>query len=321
MKGFARQARTLAFLGAFCIAAMGAGRAQAAPAPTQLTVSMAHTIDATPFYYALRAGLFEKAGLAITLDVVSSGSLATVAVVGGAAQIGFANTLSQLAAHEHNIPLVLIAGAGLYDAAAPLARLFVASDSPISTARDLEGRVVAVSGLHDLLALSVKAWLTQEGADPEKVRFVELGQTAMLPALEEKRVDCIGLFEPFASGAADSGKVRTLAAPYTAIAKQFLVTAWFVNGPWLAGHRDVALRFARVIRDATAYSNAHVTEMIPIVASFTGMTDDVVQQALRTQKRAQTLDPGLLQPVIDAAAKVHELDAPFPAREVLVTGG
>ncbi|HXP94803.1 MAG TPA: ABC transporter substrate-binding protein [Candidatus Binatia bacterium] len=291
-----------------------------APALTPITIAMAHTIDATPLYYALHQGLFEKAGLAITLNAMASGGLATVAVVGGSAQIGLANTLSDTTAHERNIPLVLIAGAGLYDAASPLARVFVGADSPIRTAKDLENHVVAVSGLHDLLALSVKAWLAQSGADPDNVRFVEIAQPAMLPALDQKRVDAIANFEPFASAVESSGRARTLAAPYTAISRQFLVTAWFVHGPWLAAHHDVALRFAQVMHQATLYSNAHIAEMVPIVASYTGMTQEVAQQALRTQKRATSLNPAQLQPVIDAAAKFHEMSAAFPARDVLMPG-
>lgn len=317
----ARAARSL--LGALVLGASlaGASAAQSQPASlTPITVAMAHTIDATPLYYALRQGLFEKAGLAVTLNAMASGSLATVAVVGGSAQVGLANTLSATTAHDKNVPLLLIASAGLYDAAAPLARIFVGNDSPIRTAKDLENHVVAVNGLHDLLALSVKAWLAQGGVDPQNVHFVEIAQPAMLAALEQKRVDAIANFEPFATAVENSGHARTLAAPYTSIARRFLVTAWFVHGPWAAAHRDVALRFAQVIHQATLYSNAHIPEMVPIVASYTGMTPEVAQQALRTQKRAASLDPAQIQPVIDAAARFHEMSASFPARDVVMPG-
>src|SRR5208337_4315288 len=72
--------------GAFALVlGMATNSAAQSPAPvlTPITIAMAHTIDATPLYYALRQGLFEKAGLAITLNAMASGGLATVAVVGG----------------------------------------------------------------------------------------------------------------------------------------------------------------------------------------------------------------------------------------------
>jgi NitT/TauT family transport system substrate-binding protein len=282
-----------------------------------LTIAMAHTVDATPFYYALRTGSFERAGLAVTLNAMASGNLSIQAVVAGAAQIGLANTLSESQAHQRGIPLVLIAGAGVYDTNAPIARLYVTADSPIRTAKDLEGRVVAVSGLHDLLSMSVRAWLTQQGADSANVRFIELPQAAMAPALlEQKRVEAIALFEPFASAIDGAGGARVLARPYDAIAKAFNVTAWFTHATWLAANRATVTRFQQTMRQATEYANAHLVDMIPVVAGYTGMTPDVVKQALRV-KTAPVVLPAQLQPLIDAAAKVGELTAPFPARELL----
>lgn len=308
-------ARTALGAGAFGLAATQASSAQGGSTP--LTIVMAHTVDATPFYYAMRSGMFEKAGLAITLNALASGNLSIQAVVAGAAQIGLANTLSESQAHLRGIPLVLIAGAGVYDTNAPIARIYVTADSPIRTAKDLEGRIVAVSGLHDLLSMSVRAWLAQQGADSNNVRFVELPQASMAPALlEQKRVDAVSLFEPFASAIEGVGGARALARPYDAIAKAFNVTAWFAHGTWLAANRTSVVRFQNVMRQATEYANAHLTDMIPIVASFTGMTPEVVKLALKV-KTAPTVLPAQLQPLIDTAAKVGELSGPFPARDLL----
>ena len=293
-------------------------RAGAQAALTPITIVMSPTVDATAFYYAMSKGMFEKEGLAITMKVVASGNLGIVAVVGGDAQVGFANCLSLSQAHQRGVPLQLIAGAGLYDTTAPIARIFVAADSPIRGANDLEDHVVAISGLHDLLALAVRAWLASQGADSTKIRFVELPPPAMLAALEAKRVDAISTFEPFSSDVAASGHARTLAYPYDAIAKQFNVTAWYAHGSWLASHRDAAVRYGRVIREAATYANAHLADMVPIVATASGMSLDVVGHALRA-KVAPVVNPATLQPLIDVAAKFKELDAPFPARDMLYT--
>lgn len=284
-----------------------------------LTVVMAPTVDATSFYYAQKEDLFARNGLDLTIDNVTSGNLGIVAVVGGAAQIGLSNALSVAQAHAKGVPLELVAGAGLYDTKAPIARLFVLADSAIRTGKDLEDQVVAVSGLHDLLALAVRAWLAQQGADSTRVRFAEMGPTAMLPALEAKRVDAIALFEPFASAADASGQARAIARPYDAIAPAFTVTAWFGHHDWLGAHRDVAQRFAQTIRQACAYSNAHLAEMIPIVAQYSGLPTDVVEKALKTPNAPSVL-PTQLQPLIDTAARFGELSAPFPARELLFSG-
>jgi len=159
--------------------------------------------------------------------------------------------------------------------------------------------------------------LAQEGVDSTKIHFVEMPPPTMQAALESKRVDAISTFEPWSSNVDATGKARTIAYPYNAIARQFAVTAWFAHGSWLATHKDAALRFGQVIRTATEYTNAHLAEMIPIVAAGTGMTTEVVKNALKA-KTAPTVVPAQVQPMIDAAAKLGELPAAFPAREMIL---
>lgn len=305
--------------GSAAAVAASAARAGAQSAPLPVAVALAPTVDATAFYYAQHQGAFEKAGLAVTLKVVATGNLGIIAVVGGDANIGFANCLSLAQGHVRGVPLRLIAGAGLYDTNAPIARIFVAADSPIKSAKDLEDHTVAVSGLHDLLSLSVRAWLAQQGVDSTKIRFTELPPPSMLAALQSKRVDAISTFEPFSSDVVASGQARTLAYPYDAIAKQFDVTAWFAHESWLATHHEAAARFGMVIRTAAEYADAHLSDMVPIVASGTGMPVDVVSKALKA-KVAPTVVAAQLQPLIDVAARFGELSSPFPARDMIWNG-
>lgn len=299
------------------LVALTGRRAEAQAGGLPVTALVLPTVDATPFYYALKMGLFEKAGLALTYQPIASGNLAIQSVVAGAAQIALANSLSLSQAHARSIPVEVISGAGLYDTKIPVAKILVLKNSTIHNGLDLEGRVVAVTGLHDLLALAFKAWLASQGADPAKIRFIELSQAEMLPALRQDRVDAIGLFEPFVTAARATGAVRAIGTPYDAIAKQFNVTLWFGYGPWIAEHRDAIDRFVRVMASATAYSNAHLSDMVPILASYTGMTPEVAGHALRNKTAPNALASDL-QPLIDCAAKFGELAAPFPARDVLL---
>lgn len=289
------------------------GAAQTPPAATAI---IQPTVDATPFYYAVHADLFERAGLALTTKSLASGNLAIESIVAGVGQIGLSNTLSIAQAHARGIPLQVLFGAGFHAPNAPIVWLFAGADSTIHAAIDLVGATIAVSGLHDLLALSTRAWLAQQGVDSTKVHFVELPQAQMLAALQQKRVDAICSFEPFASAIAASGSARVLATPYDAIAKSFNVTVWFTYGPWLATGRPAAQRFVSAMREAGTYANAHLPEMIPIVAAATGISTENVQHALGA-KTALEVVPALVQPVIDAAAKFGELTASFPARELL----
>ena len=281
-----------------------------------VTVTFVPVADAVPLKYALQAGLFEKAGLDVKLAPVGSGALATIAVVGGAADIGSANSLSITLARSKGVPLMLVAPQAQYDDSLPSTQLLVAADSPIAGPKDLEGRTVAVAGLHDLLDLGVRAWMTRGGADPGKTHFVEIVQPAMLAALDAKRVDAIVVSEPTLTSAVASGRTRMLAAPYGAIAKRFIVDNFFGNASWLKTHREAALRFAEVMRHASEYSNAHDDEMRPLIASYTSIVPNVLLK-MHPIKCALVETPDQIQPVIDAAAKYGEIPSAFAASDMI----
>ena len=132
-------------------------------------------VDVVPFFYAMSAKLFERAGLEVSHQPVATGSFALVAVIGGGANIGFANPLSVITAYAKGAPVELVAPGSEFVPAAPIVEIFVTPDSPIRTAKDLEERSMAVTGLHDLLFISMRAWADANSADSSKIRFTRSG--------------------------------------------------------------------------------------------------------------------------------------------------
>src|SRR5580704_19062751 len=63
--------------------------------------------------YAIKLGLFQKAGLNIDFQGMSSGAAASAAVAGGAAQFGQSSLVTLIDAHARGIPFTLIAPSGI----------------------------------------------------------------------------------------------------------------------------------------------------------------------------------------------------------------
>lgn len=301
------------------LVAVTPGAQAQSPAPETIRVSFVPVADAVPFYYAWQNGLFTKAGLDLKVDIAGSGSLSSVAVTGGADDIGGANLFTITLARSKGIPLTIIAPQALYESSLPSTQILVPADSPLKTAKDLEGRTVAVAGLHDLMAAGTSVWMTKNGADPSAVHFVEANQPSMLVGLQAKRFDAIVTSQPALGNALGSGNARVFASPFNAIGPRFIVDALFVMAPWLATHRETALKFARVMHDATIYANAHPDEMIPLISSYTKITPEVLRR-MHPPRNAETLNPAWIQPVIDAAAKFGDIPKAFPAKEILLPG-
>jgi hypothetical protein len=65
--------------------------------------------------------------------------------------------------------------------------------------------------------------------------------------------------------------------------------------------------------------NTHRAETAPVVAEFTKATLANVAKMHRTTNPT-VLDPSLIQPLIDAAAKYGIIARAFPAREIIWAG-
>jgi NitT/TauT family transport system substrate-binding protein len=294
-------------------------QAQSASGRFPLTVILVATADVVPFLYAQSQGMFARAGLDLTSNVVSSGSIAVGAIAGGAAQIGYANPLSVIGGHVRGIPFAIIAPGGQHDPNAPNSELFVLKDGVIRSVRDLDGKVIAVVGLHDLQTLSARTMLDAAGVDSSHIKFVEMPQSTMLDALVSKRVDAVVSFEPFRTSVEGSGSARSLGAPFNAMSREMMYTGWVAMRPWVEANREVASRFAAVIRDAVSYTNAHTTEVLPLIADITKLPLETLTRSHRIRD-AVAVTPNLVQPIIDAAAKFKEIPAVFPASDLLVAG-
>lgn len=286
---------------------------------TPIVVAPIASTDMASVYYAVQQGWFLQAGLDVTLQPAPSGAAAMTAVVGGAVQIGYNNTLALSTAHAKGIPVVLLSPGAQYRTAIPHAVLIVAADSPLKTPKDLVGHTVAVAGLHDLLGISVVTWLTKNGVDPASVHFVEIPPATMQAALTAKRIDAAAIYEPFLSAATQSGAARVFAKPYDAIGTSFLTGAWFALDSWAETHKDAAIKFAQILDRASTYVNSHYDDLVPLISGFTKLPPETLAHMVKLYTPPK-LQPASIQPVIDTAAGAHEIATPFKASDFIMAG-
>lgn len=266
-------------------------------------------------YYAEELGMFKKAGLDAQVQTLNYGSAVAAAVAGGAIDIGQSNIMSLATAHERGLPFVMIAGAGLFLASKPTSMMLVLKDSPLRTARDLAGKAVAVNGLKNVTQVSVENWVDRNGGDSARVRFIEMPFSEMEAALVAKRVDAALFADPVATKVLDDGKTRAFADTFASIGKRWMIGAWFAKRDWVAANRETVQKFVAVMREAGTWANDHQAQSATILQKYTkvrvGRANRVVYD--------ESLDPALVQPQIDVAARYKVLKAAFPASEMIAS--
>lgn len=272
--------------------------------------------SATPVLHAISSGAFRKAGLDVSLQPARNGPAVASAVAGGAYQIGKVSLNPLIDAHGRGLPFVIVAPGGLYNAASPIAGLMVAADSPIKTAKDLNGKTVGVGALNDIFTLAMKTWMDKNGGDSSTLKLVEITISALGEAIATGRVAAGSANEPILGAALASGKVKILARTFDAIAPRFMFTCWVAMRAYADANHDAVVKFGRIVRETAAYANAHHAETVDDIAKFTSLDPAVVRKMSRTEA-ATTLDPALIQPVIDLAAHYKDIPARFEAKDLI----
>jgi len=307
------------FAVAVVLLACGLRPAGAQPVNTEITVVVPAVANGTlPLYYAQRTGLFAQAGLTVKIQALASGAAGAAAVAGGAADIGNSNVQTLVQAHARGIPFTIVAAGGEYDSRHPTVELLVLAAGPIKTAKDIGGISIGVASLQDAFVLGLNAWLTDNGIDRTGLHFVESPQSSLLAMLQTKRVDAILLSEPSLAHALASGSTRAIAKPYDAIAKHFMISAWFSTTTWVAAHPDAAKRFSSVMEQASIYADNHWDDLLPLVAEFTKVPVEELKlftpDAFGASVRAVDV-----QPMIDVAARFKVIERAFPATDIIAT--
>ncbi len=292
--------------------------AQSAPPLVTIRVASNAADDVTPILYAQKTGMFAKAGLDVQLEKMNSGAAVTAAVVGGSIDIGKSSLIPLINAHVHGVPLAIVAPGELWLTDAPISGMVVKKDGPVTSARDLNGKTVAVVALGDLTHTGARAWIDKNGGDSKSIHYLELPSATVLAALNDGRIDGANVSNPMFAQIVASGQVRVIGHPSDAIAKHFLVTAFFATTDYAAKNAPAIAKFQQVLRAAATYTNAHHAETAPMTAAFYGM-DPAVLNGMNRSTVGMTLDVRDIQPLIDTAAKYGVIAAPFDARQLIAT--
>ena len=308
-----------------CVAAVAAallaGGSAALAQPSSVTtirVVASAGDDLLPLWYAQSTGMFRAAGLNVVLDKAASGAVSTQAIVAGAGDVGRVSLISLVSAHVRGIPFVLIAPAAIHRKQTSVNDgILVAAGAPFRTVLDLQGKTVSSTELGSIGALGLRALIDAQGGDSSTVHWIELPATAAAAAIEAGRIDAGISNEPALSRDLATGKVRVLDDMLDGYRGEILEGAYFSMRDYAVANRDALARFARVLRQASVYVNAHVSDVLPLLIANTGLDPDVAAR-MHHALLGTVFDPAQVQPVVDVTAEYGVIPHGFDAREMFL---
>ena len=296
--------------------ALGSRARAATPAATIRIGSVPVDTYGQP-YYGDAAGIFRDAGINVeVVDLANSGAIAS-AIVGGSLDVGVGSVSQIAGARLKGLPFTFFAPGSLYATDAPGALLMVQKESPYHTAHDLIGKTIAVDNLTSFLQIGGVLWLKKNGVDPAQVKFVEIPFSSMAAALGAGRVDAATITEPALAGA--RATARVLADTNAAIGSEWFSSAWFTTENWISSNLALAHRLAHAVEATSIWSNAHHKETGATLERISKVPHDTIVQMARVRFGTK-MDPALMDPLLDVAAKNNMISAPVAGKSIVYPG-
>jgi NitT/TauT family transport system substrate-binding protein len=268
-------------------------------------------------FVAMEKGFFKAEGLELETLPLAGGAPIINGVVSGDLQFGWTNVISLYQARVGGFDFKLIAGGATNVKAKNESHAIqVAKNSPLKTAKDLEGKTVAVNTLNNIVHLMAMAWIDKNGGSSSKVKFVEVPFPQMQATLSAGKVDAISVHEPFATAAIEKGISRVLAQPWGEVLPKFLIASWFASEKWLVKNKETGQAFVRAIGRGIDAIQADPEGSRAAMVKWAGLNPDLAGKIGLPvfEKGVSEKD---IQATIDLTLKYKLIAKAFKARDVI----
>ncbi|WP_416977348.1 ABC transporter substrate-binding protein [Streptomyces sp. T028] len=246
---------------------------------TTVKLGLIPIVDVAPVYLGVKKGFYEKHGLKLSITTAQGGAAIVPGVVSGQFQFGFSNMTSLMVAQSNNVPVKAvsngIASTGVQGK--DFGAITVKKGSPIKSAKDLQGKKVAINTLKNINETAVRESVRKAGGDPDQVNFVELAFDQMPAALDGGQIDAAMVVEPALATVKSQGGVE-IASPLVDVAPNLTVAMYFTSSQYEQKNPEVVKKFQEATAESLAYADAHPDEVREIVTAYTKIPASVLAQ-------------------------------------------
>jgi len=237
---------------------------------TTVKVGIIPIVDVAPLYLGQKKGFFSKRGLKLSMTLAQGGAAIVPGVTSGQFQFGFSNMTSLMIAQSNDVPVEAIANgvASTGVEGKDFGAIVVKKGSSIKSAKDLEGKKVAVNTLKNINETATRQSVRKAGGDPDKVKFVELAFDQMPAALDKGQIDAATAVEPALATMKSQGATE-IASPLVDVAPNLTVAMYFASTQYAQKNPDIVKKFQEATAESLAYADAHPDEVRQIVTTYT----------------------------------------------------
>jgi NitT/TauT family transport system substrate-binding protein len=281
-----------------------------------IKVAMLSLVNNAPYYIAVKEKLFEAEGLTVQTQPVQQSTQAYPALKNGDIDLVFANDASLLLGHDKGDMRIALVSEGTR-LTPRFMGVLVMPNSPVQTAKDLEGRSLTVHVLNNIQAITFNAVAKANGADPTKIQYRQVIFPQMAAAMQKGDVDAIHVTEPFLSDAEKKLGARLVADGGGAPVTDLPLDGYFALADWAQKNPKTAAAFQRAMRKAQELA-ADRTQVEEILPSYARNVDTEITKAMTLPAYPTSNSVERVQALIDLMREQGLLTNPLDAKTIVV---
>jgi NitT/TauT family transport system substrate-binding protein len=292
------------------------------PEKSTLKVGILKIGDVLPLWIAEQQGFLKEAGFqSVQIVEMAGGAAIQPAIQSGQLDLGWSNVVSVVLAKTRKFDFQFFAGGTFLGPGAERNQvILVKKDSSIRNPEQLAGKTIGFNLLGGINELATRAYLTEKGVDPGKVKMVELGTPQTLGPLAQGRVDAVAANEPQVTIGLENGTARVLIEnPFSPFGEEPFLAGWMSTSKWLDQNPKTVEAFSGAIDKAVQWAEQNKEEANRLLSQKTGIDPAVVDKMVPSITKG-SIEPAHIQPYIDAAKKFGLSKTTFPPEEVLWQG-
>jgi NitT/TauT family transport system substrate-binding protein len=300
--------------------AAGSSAAQSsAAAPAEMrkvTIGALPIVPSAGLQLAVDKGFFKSRGLDVKLELGQGGAALLPAVVAGQMDFVVGQPLPLMIAQGRGLDVRIVSG---YAASKPSGKdingVVASAKSGITSAKQLEGKKVAVNTLNAAGDLTIREAVRMDGGDGSKVQFVEMPFPDMPAALGKGQIDAGWVPEPFLSILTGAGN-QLVTYNYQATIPGLDTLVTFTSGKTVKDKADLVTAMRAAMTEATTYAEAHPDEVRKTLETFLKMKPELAANVGLETFTAKVNQDGL-KALGDLAVKDKVLKAPADLTKLL----
>ncbi len=264
----------------------------AASAQTKITLGHTGVADYLASMVAQEQGFFKKRGLDVTFQQVAGGALVP-GLQGGSLQIATLPPTNMLMAVDGGLDLVVIAGTSATTKSDRSMGLLAGAASGISGPKGLVGKSVGVPSIGGSLYVLARKWISDQGVDVHKVKFVEVNFPQTGDLLRSGTIDAGVSADPFLQRIVKSGTGSVLAYFAASLPEDTSGVFYGTTRKWADANPEALRAFKEAIEEGVQFAKANPDAARADLAKYLKLPAPVLAAIPTPRLKAEVTPPQL----------------------------